>query len=116
VIHQTELPVPKPPPTYVLVKAHAAALNPIGYKSIKYFPGFMVKKPCVPEFDCSGVVISVGSKADRCKPGDEVYGITPANTVFRNGQGTLAEYTIVEQDNLYPPTSQIDVALGSLIS
>jgi len=62
----------------------------------------MVKKPCIPEFDRSGVVVSVGEKVEKWKPGDEVYGITPAHTVIKTGQGTLTEYTIVEQDNLFP--------------
>jgi len=93
--------VPKTSPTQVLLKVQATALNPVGYKSIKHFPGFIVKKPCVPEFDCSGTIVALGTKVSRWKVGDEVYGITPADAVFKTGHGSLAEYTVVEQDNLY---------------
>lgn len=101
VLHLDDRPVPKPKPSQILVKVYAVALNPAGYKVIKYFPGFMVKKPCIPEFDISGTIAAVGTQVNKWKVGDEVYGITGADTVFKTGHGGLAEYTVLEQDHMY---------------
>ena len=60
----------------------------------------MVKKPCIPESDVAGTIVAVGERVTKWKVGLDVYGIVPPNDVFRNGQGGLAEYTLVKEELL----------------
>jgi NADPH:quinone reductase-like Zn-dependent oxidoreductase len=97
------VPLPTPSATQILLKVHAVALNPVGYKAILHFPSFMVKKPCIPESDVAGTIVAVGEGVTKWKVGQNVYGIVPANDVFSSGQGGLAEYTLVKEEHLYVP-------------
>jgi NADPH:quinone reductase-like Zn-dependent oxidoreductase len=45
--------------------------------------------------------VSIGTQVKGWKVGDEVFGITPGKDVFKTGQGGLAEYTVVEAQNMY---------------
>lgn len=90
--------IPKPEltdPSAVLVKLHAAGVNPIDTKVRKvnsYFPGQL---PSVLGCDGAGVVEAVGNSVTRVRPGDGVF-------FFNNGlggaPGTYAEYNIVQED------------------
>ncbi|EPS94590.1 NAD-binding protein [Fomitopsis schrenkii] len=94
-------PVPKPAKGEVLVKVQAAALNPVGYKIMKTTPGFLVKRPYIPESDLAGVVVD--ANGTTLKEGEHVFGWIPVevpNTKAR--PGTLAQYTRVPADNLIP--------------
>ena len=81
----------------VLVKLHAAGVNPIDAKVRKlnmYYPG---KLPSILGCDGAGVVEAIGSSVTRVRPGDEVF-------FFNNGlggaPGTYAEYAVVQEDYL----------------
>jgi NADPH:quinone reductase-like Zn-dependent oxidoreductase len=74
----------------------------------------MVKKPCIPESDVAGIIVSVGEGVTKWKIGQNVYGIVPANDVFSSGQGGLAEYTLVKEQHLYVPYSRSFPPLSSL--
>ncbi|MCF2527104.1 NADP-dependent oxidoreductase [Yinghuangia soli] len=76
VLTLTEVERPVPGPVEVLVKVHAAAVNPTDWKTrargrfaIGTTPPFTVGH------DVSGVVEAVGPGVTRFKPGDEVYGM-----------------------------------------
>ena len=92
----TNIPIPAlTSPSSVLVKLHAAGVNPIDTKVRKlnmYYPDNL---PAILGCDGAGVVESVGSSVTRVRPGDEVF-------FFNNGlgypAGTYAEYTIVQED------------------
>ena len=101
VLHQIVAPIPHPSPTQVLLKVRAVALNPIGYKSMMNFPSFVIKKPCIPESDVSGVIVAVGKDVKEWKVGDQVFGVTPGRDYFKTGQGALAEYTVVREEFMY---------------
>jgi len=101
VLENVTVPIPTPASTQVLLKVHAVALNPAGYKSIHHFPSFIVKKPCIPEFDVSGTVVGVGPSVKTWKVGDEVFGILNTFEVFKTGMGGLAEYTLAREELLY---------------
>ncbi len=80
----------------ILVKLHAAGLNPIDYK-LRGRGGFKPEKlPIVLGCDGAGVVEEIGEEVSRFKKGDEVY--------FWHGglglddQGNYAEYTIIHED------------------
>lgn len=82
---ESSYPVPKPTPERsVLVKVHAAALNPVGWKMIQVFPGALTKKPAVPESDFSGVIVAgEGLEKSGFKVGEEIWGIVPADEVAK---------------------------------
>ncbi|HEX8874874.1 MAG TPA: zinc-dependent alcohol dehydrogenase family protein [Nitrosospira sp.] len=92
--------VPKPSITDssgVLVKLHAAGLNPIDTKVRKLNMYYPDKLPSILGCDGAGVVETIGSSVTRVRPGDEVF-------FFNNGlggaPGTYAEYTVVREDYL----------------
>jgi len=81
----------------VLIKLHAAGVNPIDAKVRKlnmYYPDNL---PSILGCDGAGVVEAIGSLVTRVRPGDEVF-------FFNNGMGgapgTYAEYTTVQEDYL----------------
>ncbi|EPS99554.1 NAD-binding protein [Fomitopsis schrenkii] len=73
----------------VLVRIQAAALNPIGYKTMRW-PFFSLTRPYIPENDIAGVVIDGNGTA--LKEGDWVFGWIPLDYAFRTRQGALAQY------------------------
>eukprot|EP01111_Echinosteliopsis_oligospora_P007717 TRINITY_DN2298_c0_g1_i2.p1 TRINITY_DN2298_c0_g1~~TRINITY_DN2298_c0_g1_i2.p1 ORF type:complete len:503 (+),score=197.22 TRINITY_DN2298_c0_g1_i2:61-1569(+) len=105
VLSMSDLPIPSLSPSQVLVEIKAAGFNPVSYKAMKTFPSFMVKKPCVPENDLSGVVVA--SASTEFAKGDEVLGIIPAELQFKTGFGTLGKYAIVEHAHLVKKPSSV---------
>ena len=80
----------------VLVRVHAAAVNPLDWHTVRGTPYVMrmgtgLRKPKVTRIgvDFSGTVVAVGSAVTRFKPGDEVFG-------GRNG--AFAEYVLVSDE------------------
>ena len=78
----------------MLVQVHAAAVNPIdnivpggSFKPVLHF-----KLPAVLGSDLAGVVVDVGSRVTRFKPGDEVFA-----SVFDLGRGSIAEFVAVPE-------------------
>lgn len=80
----------------ILVKVHAAAVNPLDWHFMRGEPYFVrllagIGAPKDPRLgvDFAGTVESVGSKVTRFKPGDEVFGAAA---------GAFAEYVRVGED------------------
>ena len=76
----------------ILVKVHAAGLNPIDYLIPKgdFKPILKLRLPATMGSDLAGVVVETGSKVTRFKVGDEVFAST-----FDLDSGSLAEYVAV---------------------
>ncbi|GAA4575010.1 NADP-dependent oxidoreductase [Planotetraspora kaengkrachanensis] len=87
VLKETEVERPSPGPTEVLVRVHAAGLNPTDWKH-RATGGLLGKPPFVLGWDVSGVVESVGLGTTLYKPGDEVFGMLR----YPYGHGAFAEY------------------------
>ncbi len=92
--------VPQPSitdPSGILVRLHAAGVNPIDTKVRKLNMYYPDKLPSILGCDGAGVVEAIGSSVTRVRPGDEVF-------FFNNGlggaSGTYAEYTVVQEDYL----------------
>lgn len=79
----------------VLVKVHAASINPLDLRVLEgEFKAILpVKFPFILGNDFAGTVVEVGSKVTQFKVGDEVYAKTDLN-------GAFAEYTVVQQSSL----------------
>lgn len=95
VIRLEDIPKPTPKDDEILVRVHAASVNPLDWHYIEGTP-YMVRmdggfgKPEDPRLgvDFSGTVEAVGKSVTRFKPGDEVFG---------GRFGALAEYVAVRE-------------------
>src|SRR6476620_5835879 len=83
---------PTPGEGELLVRVHAAAVNPVDWK-LRAGSGRGLKLPYTPGFDVSGVVEQVGPKVTKFKTGDAIF----AMLNLRRG-GAYAEFVIVDED------------------
>ncbi|GAA3171352.1 NADP-dependent oxidoreductase [Nonomuraea salmonea] len=80
---------PEPLPTEVLVRVHAAGVNPVDWKTrLGHGMAGLQTFPLIPGWDVSGVVEEVGFGVTTLRPGDEVYGMP----WFPRAAGGYAEY------------------------
>lgn len=89
-----DVPRPTLKPDELLVEVHAAAVNPIDnmiptglFKAV-----VKLQLPAVMGSDLAGVVIEVGSRVTRFKPGDAVFA-----SIFDIGTGAIAEFAVVPE-------------------
>lgn len=93
---RSDVPVPSPSASQVLIRVHAASINPIDYKlmgGILSIVSFLHKWPLITGFDVSGVVVQTGSSCKLFKAGDKVYAKSPFPKC-----GALAEYIAIDED------------------
>ncbi|KZT69073.1 NAD(P)-binding protein [Daedalea quercina L-15889] len=114
-----DVPVPKKPVKgEVLIKVHAVALNPVGYKIMRVAPSFVIKRPYISESDLAGTVVDANGTS--FKEGDRVYGWIPVPTIIKTRMGALAQYTRVPANNLVPipentsPVQAAGITLASM--
>src|SRR5882672_2697052 len=92
VLAQVEMHRPTPGHDEVLIKVHAAAVNPIDWKMraghVKEV--FPLTFPATLGWDVSGTVEEAGDKVTQFKPGDEVYALVKG--------GGYAEYVVAKAD------------------
>jgi len=97
VLELHEVPTPKPGPGQVLVRVHAAGVNP--YDTYMRNGTYAIKPqlPYTPGSDAAGTVESVGEGVKKVKPGNRVY-------TARTLTGAYAEYALTDeaQVNLLP--------------
>ncbi|KAK5061604.1 hypothetical protein LTR84_008148 [Exophiala bonariae] len=89
-------------PTQALIKVHHAALNPAGSIFMQLCPGILRRKPCIPEMDFSGEIVSVGAAVPLTRgfePGVQVFGSVSVAEHLR-GQGSLCEFLVVDSDGV----------------
>lgn len=96
VLHFEDAPRPTPGSGELLVKVHAASVNPIDWKiragyMKEYIP---LPLPFIPGWDVSGVVEAVGPGVTKFKKDDEVYS---RPDVAAHGYGGYAEYVVVKE-------------------
>jgi len=90
-----DIPRPVPKPDEILVKVHAAGLNPIDNAIPKgtFKPILKFQLPATLGSDLAGIVVEVGSRVTRFKPGDAVFA-----SIFDLGTGAFAEYAVVPEN------------------
>lgn len=90
-----DAPRPRPGDNQVLIRVHAAGVNPADWQVLSR--GSLKKQfPWTPGFDVSGIIAEVGPQASGFDVGDAVYGMVN----FPTPAGTYAEYVAA-------PTGQI---------
>ena len=84
-----------PKPDEILVQVHAAGLNPIDtmIPTGTFKPILRFRLPATLGSDLAGVVVEVGSRVTRFKPGDAVFA-----SIFDLGTGALAEFAVVPEN------------------
>ncbi len=103
-----EQPKPSLTENAVLVKVHAASINPLDLRVLEgEFKAILpVPFPFILGNDFAGTVVEVGSKVSQFKVGDEVYAKTDLN-------GAFAEYTVVQQSSLALKPQNISMELAA---
>src|SRR5256886_17680544 len=106
VLKLEEVPTPKPAAGQVLVRIHAAGVNP--YDTYMRAGTYTVKPPLpyTPGSDGAGVVEAIGDGVKRVKPGDRVY---TAKTVT----GAYAEYALALEEQVHSLPGKINFAQGA---
>ena len=106
VLKLEEVPTPKPGAGQVLVRIHAAGVNP--YDTYMRAGTYAVKPPLpyTPGSDGAGVIEAVGEGVKRVKPGDRVY---TAKTV----SGAYAEFALALEEQLHPLSAKISFSQGA---
>lgn len=76
VVKVGRLPTPSCGSEHVLVKVHAASLNPADWKQRAGSLKALINRPMpiIFGFDVAGVIVEVGDLVDEWKVGDEVFG------------------------------------------
>jgi NADPH:quinone reductase-like Zn-dependent oxidoreductase len=97
VLRYEDAPRPEPGAGEILIRIHAAGVNPIDWK---IRDGYMKEAlpnslPLIPGWDVSGVVEKTGPEVSRLKEGDEVYGVTDITR-----DGSYAEYMVALESEL----------------
>ncbi|GGP76647.1 NADP-dependent oxidoreductase [Saccharothrix coeruleofusca] len=87
VLREVERPRPVPGLSEIVVRVHAAGVNPTDWKHRGGFPWLSEPVPVL-GWDVSGVVEEVGRGVTLFKPGDEVFGMLP----YPHAAGAYAEY------------------------
>jgi NADPH:quinone reductase-like Zn-dependent oxidoreductase len=100
-----DVPLPQPGQKEVLIRVHAAAVNPVDWKIreglVRHFASHTL--PLIPGWDVSGVVAARGTEVTRLKEGDEVYS---RPDIGRNG--AYAEYIVVREAEVAPKPKSLD--------
>src|SRR5687767_11211299 len=105
VLAYEDAPVPTPGPGEVLVRVHAAGINPMDWKiRAGYFKEFIPHKfPLIPGWDLSGTVEAVGSGVTGFQPGDAVLAFADAGK-----DGAYAEYAVLAEGLLVAKPEALD--------
>lgn len=108
VLQLKEIPTPKPGPGQVLVRVHAAGVNP--YDTYMRNGTYAIKPPLpyTPGSDAAGVVEAVGEGVTKVKPGARVY---TARTV----SGAYAEYALALESQVQPLPDKISFSQGAAV-
>jgi|SRR5579871_418399 len=103
VLRLEEIARPEPGADELLIKVHAASVNPVDWKiRAGHMKDFMpMIFPYIPGFDISGVVESIGAGVTKFKSGDAVFGRL-------DGSGAYAEYALVKETDLALKPKSLD--------
>ncbi|MGV9641937.1 NADP-dependent oxidoreductase [Streptomyces sp. NPDC003514] len=113
VLRHERVPIPVPAPGEVLVRVHAAGLNPPDWYVRDGMPGIPAEfrppfdLPLIPGTDISGVVEAAADVHDFA-PGDEVIGMLRFPVLMQSGG--YAEYVTAPASDLAPKPASVDHA------
>ena len=114
VIEYKDIAAPIPGTGQVLVKVHAAGVNPADWKMREGYlaQAFTHQLPVIPGWEMAGTVESVGEQVSSFQQGDKVFTYNRMDVVQ---YGTFAEYSIANADMLAPMPTNLDYATASTV-
>ena len=106
VLRLEEISTPRPNHGQVLVRIHAAGVNP--YDTYMRTGTYAIKPPLpyTPGSDGAGIVEAVGEGVNKVKPGDRVY-------VAKTVTGAYAEYALSLESQVHPLPTKITYTQGA---
>jgi NADPH2:quinone reductase len=107
-----EVADPSPGPEQVVVRVHAAGVNPVD--TYIRTGGYARKPPLpyTPGSDGAGIVEQIGPQVKRCKIGDRVYVIRAADP----GGGSYAQRMLCRETEVYPLPEHVSFAQGAAVN
>ena len=107
-----DVPRPTPKPDELLVEVHAAGLNPIDnmIPAGTFKPILKFELPATLGSDIAGVVVEVGTRVTRFKPGDAIFA-----SLFDLGTGSIAEFAVVPESVAAPKPANLDFVQAASI-
>ena len=116
--YEEDYPKPKVEPGKVIVKVGATSLNYHDIFTVRGMPGITIPMPVVPGLDIAGSVAEIGEGVTGFEVGDRVV-VNPLNSKFElMGEvmdGGLAEYSLVEADQLIPLPDSVSFAEAAVL-
>ena len=106
VMRLEEVAEPKPGASEVVVRIHAAGVNPIDTYVRAGMPPYTRTLPYTPGLDGAGVVEAVGSGVRRCAAGSRVY-------IAGSVSGTYAEKALCRETQVHPLPEQLSYSHGA---
>ena len=104
-----DIPQPIPQSDEVLVRVHAASLNPFDTAVLAGYMSFMLTLPLTLGTDFAGEVVAVGADIQHVAAGDAVYGLVPGSS------GTFAEFTIAKAHEVTHKPRSLDFIHASAL-
>lgn len=100
-----DAPIPEPGEDEILIRTHAASVNPVDWKIRDGYgkDNFKHHLPLILGWDVAGIVEETGSKVEQFQPGEAVYGYT---SLFRDG--AYAEFMIAKQTEIALKPTSVD--------
>lgn len=103
VLQPTTVPRPEPGLGEVLVRVHAAGVNPADVMN-RHSGAFSGEPPFILGWDVSGTIETVGLGVTLYQPGVEVFGMLP----FPQGNGAYAQYVVAPARTFVPKPATLD--------
>jgi len=104
-----DVPEPEAGEDEVLVRVHAASVNPFDNALHAGYLQGMASVPLTMGTDFAGEVAAVGKNINHLKPGDEVFGSSPL------GRGTFAEYILVKSHEVARKPNSVDYLCSAAV-
>src|SRR5258708_33683379 len=104
VLDLEDVPVPQPRENELLVRIHAASVNPVDYKIRRGTVPWVTREmlPITLGRDLSGTVESAGAGVDAFRQGEAIYGML--GSIDR---GSYAEYVVVKPNEASPKPARL---------
>lgn len=106
-VYLEEIPKPAIGPDEILVKIHAAGINPVDWKTV--INGYF-SLPTILGSDIAGVIEQTGASIKNFKPGDQIIG-----SLEWQKQGAFAEYTATREQYITHKPNNLDLIQSAAI-